>query len=79
MRTLLAVLLAVGAVSVQSPGADAARKSWRGNGYLPYAGPAYGARRAHGVCEERARHDDPNGTFAGFPCWARSAFGQPRR
>jgi hypothetical protein len=78
MRTLLAVLLAVGAVSAQSPSADAARKSLR-SGYLPYAGPSYKARRARGVCEERARHDDPNGTFGGFPCWARSAFGQTRR
>ena len=78
MRTLLAVVLVAAAVLAQIPGADAARKSVR-SGYLPYAGSSYKARRAHSACEQRARADDPNGAFGGFPCWARSAFGQTRR
>jgi hypothetical protein len=78
MRTLLAVMLFAGAISMQSPNADAARKSMR-SGYLPYAASPYKARRAYGTCQARARADDPDGAFAGFPCWARSAFGQGRR
>jgi hypothetical protein len=77
MRTLLAAVLFAGAVSVESPSADAARKSVR-SGYLPHAA-SYRARRAHSVCQARARFDDPDGVYAGFPCWARSAFGQGQR
>lgn len=78
MRTLIAVLLFVGAASASSSSADAARKSMR-SGYFPYAAPSYKTRRAQAACQARARADDPNGLFAGFPCWARSAFGQGRR
>ena len=28
------------------------------------------------ACEERAQADDPTGLYAGYPCWARSAFGR---
>jgi hypothetical protein len=27
-------------------------------------------------CERRARAEDPAGVYAGYPCWARSAFGR---
>jgi hypothetical protein len=34
------------------------------------------ARRAKArvVCEERARHEDPSGRYASYPCWARESF-----
>jgi hypothetical protein len=28
------------------------------------------------VCEERAQAADPTGQYAGYPCWAREAFGR---
>ncbi len=28
------------------------------------------------VCEERAQAADPSGQYAGYPCWAREAFGR---
>ncbi len=84
MRILLAIALVTGALAASAPEADAGRRSWRGV-RAPYAAappPPYyyrHYRRGGGVCEDRARFFDPNGTFKGFPCWARSAFGQGRR
>jgi hypothetical protein len=79
MRTLLAIVIFAGALLASAAGADAARRSWR-SPYAPFkaARPHYSGR-GNGVCQERARFFDPNGTFGGFPCWARSAFGQGRR
>ncbi len=31
-------------------------------------------RKAQIACEERARHEDPTGRYAMYPCWAREAF-----
>ena len=28
------------------------------------------------ICEERAQAADPSGLYAGYPCWAREAFGR---
>lgn len=85
MRTLLAVLIALSsvlAVSGTTSSADAARK------YRPTPGPAYNyappsyyapppaALREQQVCEERAQAADPSGLYAGYPCWAREAFGR---
>ncbi len=79
MRVLLALAVFIGGLSVWQPDANAARKQIRGAyGYYP-AAPLRSYRRSNGVCEERARFFDPNGTYRGFPCWARSAFGQGRR
>jgi hypothetical protein len=79
MRVLLALAIFIGGLSVWQPDANAARKKFRGaHGYHPVA-PFRSYRRSRGVCEARARFFDPNGTFRGFPCWARSAFGQGRR
>jgi hypothetical protein len=54
--------------------ADAPRK------YKRDTSPAYGYSYQHPsaeeVCQERARAEDPTGAFAGFPCWAREAFGR---
>jgi hypothetical protein len=79
MRTLLAIVLFAGAVSVQAPSADAARKSVRGVYGYYHPVPRRGLPRAYSACQQRARADDPDGVFGGFPCWARSAFGQGRR
>ena len=89
MRSLLALtLLLTGALVL--PGDADARK--RGNAYQPrayqpyygqpydygppryYRAPRYSRERA--VCEERAQNEDPTGLYAGFPCWAREAFGR---
>jgi hypothetical protein len=77
MRALLALALLFGALSAWTPDASAARKSVRA--YAPYSVPQRKLPRGDAACERRARADDPNGLFAGFPCWARSAFGQGRR
>jgi len=34
------------------------------------------ALREQQVCEERAQAADPTGLYAGYPCWAREAFGR---
>jgi hypothetical protein len=78
MRTLLATLLFAGGLAWSVADADAARRSWRN--YAPFKSVhPRNPRRGHAVCEDRARFFDPNGTFRGFPCWARTAFGQGRR
>jgi hypothetical protein len=81
MRTLLAIVVFASGLAWSAPDADAARRSWRGaNASFRVAPQRYYYRpRGNGVCQERARFFDPNGTFGGFPCWARSAFGQGRR
>jgi hypothetical protein len=76
MRTLLATAIFAGGLAASIP--DAARRSWRGAN-APYKAvrPPY-VHRGNAVCQERARFFDPNRTFGGFLCWARSAFGQGR-
>jgi hypothetical protein len=44
----------------------------RGYGYGPPRGPSWEQQ----VCEERAQAADPTGLYAGYPCWAREAFGR---
>jgi len=79
MRTLLAIALFVGGISGWNAGAYAARKSVRSANAPFSAAQLRDSRRGDPVCERRARADDPGGTFAGYPRWARSAFGQGRR
>lgn len=69
MRTLLAIVIfAAGMLSLDST-ADAARKSKRS------AKPQYSYQpKVDVACEQRARHEDPTGQFASYPCWAREAF-----
>jgi hypothetical protein len=76
MRTALAVAISVsvGALLALDASADAPRK-YKRDARPPY-GYAYQEPSAQAVCEERARHEDPTGAFAGFPCWAREAFGR---
>jgi hypothetical protein len=42
-------------------------------GYYAPPPPRYYSRE-QAVCEERAQNEDPAGVYAGYPCWARSAF-----
>jgi len=79
MRILLAVVTFFSGLSMWQPDAGAGRKALRGPYGYHRAVPPRSLRRGDAVCEERARFFDPTGAFRGFPCWARSAFGQPRR
>jgi hypothetical protein len=74
MRILLAIAVLAGALGASATDADAGRRSWRGPP-PPYYYYRYNSSRRSSVCEEDARFFDPNGTFRGFPCWARNAFG----
>ncbi|HEY1244045.1 MAG TPA: hypothetical protein VGF29_04355 [Hyphomicrobiaceae bacterium] len=48
--------------------------------YYRAPGYAYGQRGYYSSeqaeCERRARAEDPSGVYAGYPCWAREAFGR---
>jgi hypothetical protein len=73
MRTLLAVVIFAGGMFALYSPADAARKYK----HSPKSPPYYSYYRGgSSACEERARHEDPTGVYAGFPCWAREAFGR---
>jgi hypothetical protein len=74
MRTLLAIAILVGSAVIPSQAADAPRKYKRYYDpyYSYYAYPRYSREQVE--CE-RARHEDPAGVYAGYPCWAREAFG----
>jgi hypothetical protein len=74
MRTLFAIVILAGGIlalhaSVDS--ADAARK--RNVKPRDHAGLTRVYSREEIECE-RARHEDPTGLYAGYPCWAREAF-----
>ncbi|HEY7552040.1 MAG TPA: hypothetical protein VH913_21255 [Hyphomicrobiaceae bacterium] len=48
--------------------------------YYRQPGYGYGQRGYYSSeqaeCERRARAEDPAGVYAGYPCWAREAFGR---
>jgi hypothetical protein len=50
-------------------------RSYYGPGYS-YGPPPPRISSERLACEERAWADDPTGLYAGYPCWARSAFGR---
>jgi hypothetical protein len=76
MRTLFAIaLFAAGSMTLSLP-ADAARKTKRIAKSPHYTTQQYYRLRERLACEERARHEDPTGRYAAFPCWAREAFGR---
>lgn len=77
MRTLLAMAIVLGAAFALNATADAARN--KRNAKSSYEAQQDYRFRERLVCEERARHEDPTGEFAAFPCWAREAFGRGRR
>lgn len=68
MRTLLAIVMILGGTSAL----EAAKYGTKGKPYYRYD---Y-APRVDSECERRARAEDPTGRYAGFPCWAREAFGR---
>ena len=70
MRTLIAMLIFAGGVLALESTADAARKAKR----PAKPPPSYQAKKVETACEERARHEDPVGQFAHYPCWAREGF-----
>ena len=41
-----------------------------------YYAPPRTYSREQAICEENAQAEDPAGVYAGYPCWARSAFGR---
>jgi hypothetical protein len=72
MRTLLAVLILVGSTcALQGPADAAARKANR-SAKTQYQTARPQSPREQAECE-RARHRDPAGQLAGYPCWAREA------
>jgi hypothetical protein len=78
MRTPLAIVILVGSTVALAATASADRTNQRNAKAPQYSdtprGQYYASPRA--VCEERARAEDPTGLYAGFPCWAREAFGR---
>jgi hypothetical protein len=70
MRTLLAIAIFVGGIFVVNAPADAARKYKRSSERHYYYVPKREAECA------RARHEDPTGVYASYPCWAREALGR---
>lgn len=77
MRTLLAIAIVMGGTFALSPDADAARKYKRGaEADYPYGYNASPRSSREQVECERARHEDPSGRYAGYPCWAGEAFGR---
>jgi len=89
MRTLLALAILMGGLLALEAAADDTVKSKRG-AKSAYSDTDKGKRKgergkgdrarsdqerkARIVCEERARHEDPTGQYAMYPCWAREAF-----
>jgi hypothetical protein len=71
MRTPIAIVLFAGGILALNSPADAARKYKRST--KPAQHYSY-YRNEDPACEARARHEDPTGVYAGFPCWAREAF-----
>jgi hypothetical protein len=71
MRTLLAIVIVLGGVIAPDATADAVRKrSTKQQGHATQPRP----NAKEQVECARARHEDPTGSFAGYPCWARETF-----
>jgi hypothetical protein len=74
MRTLLAIVIFAGGMLALDGTADAARKSKRSAKTAHSYKSKVKRPKADVACAERARHEDPSGQYADFPCWAREAF-----
>jgi hypothetical protein len=78
MRILLAIaLFTIGIFALHTPvdSADSVKK----RGAKPRSHSATAQPRTYSREEvecERAEHEDPTGLYAGYPCWAREAFGR---
>jgi hypothetical protein len=80
MRALLAIVILAGGMLALDATAQEASKSKRGAKQSDtYKAKKMRRSKADDVCEERARHEDPTGQFAGHPCWAREAFARGAR
>jgi hypothetical protein len=78
------VLAGVVALATAAEARKQQRYYYQPRAYQPYyyRPPATSYRSPRGyswdrmVCEERAFAADPTGQYAGYPCWAREAFGR---
>jgi hypothetical protein len=70
MRVLVVIVIFIGGLLPLDSMADAARKSKRST--------KPPQQKVDLACEARARHEDPSGDFAGYPCWAREALARGR-
>jgi hypothetical protein len=75
MRTLFAIVIFVGGTLALNSTADAAHRYKRSAERYYYAPPYYYVPKREAECA-RARHEDPTGVYAGYPCWAREALGR---
>lgn len=76
MRILLAMAMLAGSVIVLNTGADA--DAARKRSVKPSQDTAqqrYVYSREQVECE-RARHEDPAGVYAAYPCWAQEVLGR---
>jgi hypothetical protein len=86
LAALLAVVSALAGSVALSAAAEARKKQryYQPRYYQPYyyQPPRRYYQQPRGysweqlICEERAQAADPTGQFAGYPCWAREAFGR---
>jgi hypothetical protein len=86
IASLIATATVLAGAVALSTDADARKRqrSYQPRAYQPYyyRPPASYDRAPRGlswerlVCEERAQAADPTGLYAGYPCWAREAFGR---
>lgn len=84
MRVILAIALVLGGMTALPNESDARRSARARPPVYYYQAPGYYYQAprprydpyAESDCERRARAEDPSGTYAGYPCWARSTFGR---
>jgi hypothetical protein len=80
MRTLLAIVILAGGMLALDAAAQEASKSKRSAKQSDsHKAKKVGRSKGDNVCEERARHEDPTGQYASYPCWAREAFARGAR
>jgi hypothetical protein len=80
MRTLLAiVILAGGMLALDATAQEAGKPKRSAKQAHSHKANKVSRSKADDVCEERARHEDPTGQYASYPCWAREAFARGAR
>jgi len=76
MRTLLAMALFTGGILAPHAPADTAEAAKKRSVKTRTQAVQPRTYSREEIECERARHEDPAGVYAGFPCWAREAFGR---